>query len=114
MDDCIFCKIIKGEIPSEKLLENDWLIAIRDIQPAAKVHILIIVKKHIKDILSLCDEDDRYIIEVHRAVRVLAEQLGIDRDGFRLINNCGEFGGQTIMHLHYHLIGGQKLGTKIV
>ena len=113
VSDCIFCKIIKGEIPSEKLLENEWLIAIRDIQPAAKVHVLIIPKRHIPDILHLDDEDDETIIAVHRAIRTLAEQLGVDKDGFRVVVNCGEFGGQTVGHLHYHLLGGEKLSLKM-
>ena len=114
MSDCIFCKIINGEIPSEKLLDNEWLIAIRDIQPVAKVHVLIIPKKHIPNILCAGDEDERYIVAVNHAVRALAEQLHIDGEGFRVINNCGEYGGQTVEHLHYHLIGGQKLGAKII
>ena len=112
--DCVFCKIISGEIPSDKLLENEWVIAIRDINPAARVHVLVMPKKHIRNILEVVEADERYILEVHKAIRELAVQTGIAADGFRVINNCGKHGGQTVDHLHYHLIGGQCLGAKLL
>lgn len=109
LGDCIFCKIIKGEIPSEKVFENENVIAFKDISPAAPVHILIIPRKHISSINDIEDDDVNIIGEVFLAAKEIAKKLGIVEDGYRVVSNCGEKAGQTVMHLHYHLIGGRKL-----
>ena len=116
MDNCIFCKIIRGEIPSAKVYEDQDILAFKDINPAAPVHILIVPKKHVSDIMELAGNDQRAEImeSVMRAVPEVAKASGVAENGFRLINNCGEEGGQTVMHLHFHLIGGRKLGEKLI
>ncbi len=114
MDDCIFCKIIKGEIPSEKVYEDEDILAFKDINPAAPIHILVIPKKHINSLLELEDEDYELVGKIQRTINKLAKQLEIEEEGFRVIVNCGKDAGQEVMHLHYHLLAGRKLGSKIV
>jgi len=107
--DCIFCKIIRGELPSTKLLENEYVVAFRDIQPVAKEHIVIIPKKHIKTMNDFQSDDWSYITEIHKAAQQIANDLGIAESGYRLVNNCNAEGGQVVYHVHYHLLGGEKL-----
>ncbi|NBD22863.1 histidine triad nucleotide-binding protein [Paenibacillus glycinis] len=107
--DCIFCKIIEGSIPSAKVFENDRIVAFRDIQPAAPVHILIIPKKHIPTMNDVTAEDDALMAELFAAARQIARELGIAESGYRLINNVNADGGQVVYHLHIHLLGGAKL-----
>lgn len=114
MDNCLFCKIIKGEIPSEKVYEDDKVLAFKDINPAAPIHILVIPKKHIDSLVCVSDEDKEYIWGIHQAINVIAKELKLDVDGFRIIVNCGKDAGQEVMHLHYHMLGGMKMGDKIV
>jgi histidine triad (HIT) family protein len=108
--DCIFCKIIEGSIPSKKVLETDTVLAFHDIQPAAPVHVLLIPKKHIPTMNDVTPEDVSVIGDIHLAAQQVAEQLGIRDRGYRLINNCNTEGGQVVYHIHYHLLGGEKLG----
>jgi len=110
MDSCIFCKIINNEIPSSKVYEDDYLIAIKDINPVAPVHVLLIPKKHIHSLNDVGNDDLTILGDIQLAAQKLAAQLGIAEQGYRLVNNCGEWGGQSVMHLHYHLIGGKPLG----
>jgi histidine triad (HIT) family protein len=105
----IFGKIIKGEIPADKVFENERIIAIKDINPAAPVHILIMPKKEIQDLQSLSEEDLKLIGEIVQVAQSLAVRFDIT-DGYRLITNNGAPAGQEIFHLHFHLIGGRKLG----
>ena len=112
--DCIFCKIANHEIPSNIVLENENVIAFEDLNPVAKVHVLIVPKKHIESVMKVEEGDLNYIAEVHKAIKEVAKIKEIDETGFRVITNCGEDGGQTVKHLHYHLIGGEKLSEKIV
>jgi len=105
----IFQRIIDGELASEKVFENERLIAIKDIAPAAPVHILIIPKKQIRDILHARLEDKDLLAEVMFVAQDLAKRFEIT-DGFRLLTNNGPLAGQTIFHLHFHLLGGGKLG----
>ncbi len=112
MDDCLFCKIIKGDIPSEKVYEDDTVLAFKDIQPAAPIHILIIPKQHVANIMEATEPD--MMQALMNAVRKVATQLGVDKTGFRLITNCGKDAGQEVMHLHFHLLAGKPLGEKIV
>ncbi len=114
MEDCIFCKIIKKEIPSAIVYEDEEILAFRDIHPVAPVHILVIPKKHISSIMQIEQEDEDVIGKIYTVVQKIAKQERIAEDGFRVIINCGENGGQEVPHLHFHLIGGKKLGTKIV
>lgn len=114
MDDCIFCKIANGEIPTEKVYEDDNVLAFNDINPVAPVHVLIIPKKHITNIMAIDKDNMEIINNIFTAIPEIAKKLGVDKDGFRLISNCGENAGQTVMHLHFHLIAGTKLGEKII
>ncbi|SFI61657.1 histidine triad (HIT) family protein [Paenibacillus sp. UNC496MF] len=107
--DCIFCGIIEGSIPSNKVFENDRVVAFRDIQPAAPVHILIIPKKHIPTMNDVTSEDDALMAELFAAARQIAGELGIAESGYRLVNNVNGDGGQVVYHLHLHLLGGTKL-----
>jgi len=114
---CIFCKIIEGAIPSEKVLENEHVIVIKDINPVAPVHVLVIPKikgRHIKYVLDLEEGDEQLVMEIHKAIKEVAVLTGIDKDGFRVINNCGKYGGQSVDHLHYHVIGGKNLGAGLI
>ena len=114
MDDCLFCKIIKGEIPSQKVYEDDEILAFKDIHPAAPVHILVIPKKHIDSIAKMEKEDELLIGKIYTVINKITEEQGVKEDGFRVIVNCGKNGGQEVMHLHFHLLAGTKLGQKIV
>jgi histidine triad (HIT) family protein len=110
--DCIFCKIVKGEIPSKKVYENEHVIAFHDISPIAPVHVLTIPKKHISSVLGLGEEDKELIGEIHWAIQHVAKEMGIEKSGFRVITNVGTHGQQTVNHLHYHVIGGRQLEWK--
>lgn len=112
--DCIFCKIIAGTIPSIKIIENDHVIAIDDINPAAPVHVLVIPKTHIENIQMLKDEELNLTGPIHRAIQEAARIKGIADDGYRVISNCGRNGGQTVPHLHYHVIGGVQLKEQLL
>ncbi len=113
MEDCIFCKIIKKEIPSKIVYESDEIMAFRDLNPVAPVHILVIPKKHLSSLLDLNEEDEKLVGKIYTVINKIAKQEGIDEKGFRVVVNCGEDGGQEVKHLHFHLIGGKKLGVKI-
>lgn len=113
MENCLFCKIIAGDIPSTKVYEDEYVYAFRDINPQAPVHVIIVPKEHICCAMGVNAENSAYVAKIFEAIPAIAKQEGLD-NGFRVINNCGEDGGQTVMHLHFHLIGGTKLGEKIV
>lgn len=113
MNDCIFCKIINKEIPSSIVYEDEEILAFRDINPVAPVHILVIPKKHIESLIKLRKEDKVLIGKIYTAINKIAKQEEIDEKGFRVVVNCGEDGGQEVKHLHFHVIGGKKLGIKI-
>lgn len=114
MSDCIFCKIINKEIPSAIVYEDDKVIAFNDIHPAAPIHVLIVPKQHIRSVKDINGENAHYLVDIHMAANKIAEKLGILDKGYRLINNCGPDAGQTVLHLHYHLIGGKSLGEKLL
>jgi len=109
MNDCIFCKIANGDIPTEKIYEDDKVIAFNDIEPQAPVHILIIPKEHIPSINHIDEKNSDIISHIFLVVKKLVKEKGIDTSGYRVITNCGEQGGQTVEHLHYHLLGGRNL-----
>lgn len=110
MSDCIFCKIINKEIPSKIVYEDDDILAFEDINPLAKVHILLIPKKHIETAADLQEEDAAVIGKIFLTAKKIAEEKGMDEDGYRIVNNCKEYGGQEVFHIHFHLLGGEKLG----
>ena len=113
MDDCIFCKIVSGGILAKIIYENAHVIAIDDINPVAKVHALIITKKHRDNILSLGADCADELCGVQLAVLEIAKLKGVEESGFRLLTNCGDDGGQSVPHLHFHVVGGQRLGPKL-
>ena len=110
MADCIFCKIAHGEIPSTKVYEDDTVLAFRDLDPQAPEHVLVIPKKHLSSVLDFGAEDRELAAHILTdVVPALARMLGIDAGGFRLVTNTGTDGGQTVGHLHFHLLGGRSL-----
>ena len=113
-DNCIFCKIIKGEIPSTKVYEDELVYAFNDINPAAKIHILVIPKKHIDSLKELKEEDEKYVWAIHKAINKIAKEQGFAESGYRVVINCGKDAGQEVMHIHYHILAGEKFGEKIV
>ena len=112
MEDCIFCKIIQGEIPSNKVYEDDEILAFKDINPMAPVHILVIPKKHIESANEITEEDEKVIGKIFTVIKKLAKDNNLD-NGYRIVNNCGEDGGQAVKHLHFHLLGGRKLKIEV-
>lgn len=107
---CLFCKIIAGEIPSDKVYEDNSILAFRDIEPQAPQHIVIIPKKHIESANDITPENSGIIAHIFEAIPKIAKSLNIDASGYRIINNCGSDGGQTVPHLHFHLTGGRQFG----
>lgn len=105
----IFAKILKGELPADKVFEDEKVLVIKDIHPVAPVHLLIIPKKEFKDLQAVSEEDLPLITHVVKTAQMLAEKFAIT-DGYRLITNNGSMAGQVIFHLHFHLIGGRRLG----
>ena len=109
MDNCLFCKIIKGEIPSEKVYEDDLCYAFKDINPVAPTHVLVIPKEHIASCGEITSENSAIVAHIFEVISKLAKELDL-KDGFRVVSNCGEAAGQTVFHLHFHLLGGRQFG----
>ncbi len=109
---CIFCEIIQGNIPSTKVYEDDMILAFKDINPVAPVHTIIVPKIHIESANDINGENSKYVAHIFEKIPEIAKLQGIT--SYRLINNCGEDAGQTVKHLHFHLIGGVALGEKII
>ncbi len=107
-EDCLFCKIVKGEIPSEFLYEDDNFVVFKDINPAAPVHLLLVPKKHIRSINDLKNEDDKIISQLFMIAKNIAKDQGVNESGYKLLFNVEKGGGQEIFHIHLHLIGGWK------
>ena len=110
MENCLFCGIINGKLKSEIVYQDETVVAFKDVHPKAPVHILIVPRKHIGTLLDLRPGDESIVGDVFRAAGNLAEQVGIAKSGFRVVVNCGNDAGQTVFHLHYHLLGGRRLG----
>lgn len=108
MSDCIFCKIASKEIPSAIVYEDEQMLAFKDIDPQSPVHVLLIPKKHIDSANTVIEEDIDLIGKMFLKIKDIAEDLGLD-NGYRIVNNCGEDGLQTVQHLHFHLLGGRKM-----
>ena len=109
---CVFCEIVKGNIPSTKVYEDDMMVAFKDLNPVAPVHILAVPKEHIESVNDINGENSKYVAHIFEKLSVIAKEQGIT--SYRIINNCGEDAGQSVMHLHFHLVGGKKLGEKIL
>lgn len=107
--DCIFCKIANKEIPSTIIYEDNDVIAFNDVNPEAPVHILVIPKKHIASLNAATEEDQQLLGKLLLTVQKLAADHGIAESGYRVVTNCGEQGGQSVMHLHFHLLGGREM-----
>lgn len=105
--DCIFCKLAHGEIPTTPVYADEQVVVIEDIDPKAPHHLLIIPKKHLASVMEL--DDPRLALSIVQAAQQVAKELGIDATGFRLLTNVGEDGGQSVPHLHWHLLGGRKM-----
>lgn len=113
MGDCIFCKIINGELPSTKLYEDDKVLAFKDINPETPVHFLVVPKKHICGIDEITNENSEVISHIFEVINKITSEIGISKEGYRVISNVGENGGQTVRHLHFHVLGGKNLGAKL-
>lgn len=109
MEGCIFCKIIKGEIPSKKVYEDDKVLAFYDISPEAPIHFLVIPKEHIVSANEIEEKNADVIAHVFLVINKIARELGIDKSGYRIVNNCGKDGGQTVEHIHFHILAGRGL-----
>ncbi|ARC85530.1 HIT domain protein [Clostridium argentinense CDC 2741] len=109
MSDCIFCKIINGEIPCNKVYEDDKVLAFKDINPEAPIHVLLIPKIHIASINDLNHQDSHLISHIFLTIQNIAKELGIDESGYRVVTNTGKDGGQTVNHMHFHLLAGRSL-----
>lgn len=108
--DCLFCKIINGEIPSKKVYEDDRIFVFEDISPAAPVHVLIVPKKHIERIADVTSEDEELLGYLMGKIPALIKDLKLDGRGVRLVNNCNAEAGQSVFHIHFHLMGGRSFG----
>ena len=109
---CLFCEIINGNIPSNKVYEDEMVYAFKDINPVAPVHVLVVPKVHIDSVNELTPETSKYVAHIFEKIPEIAKSQGID--SYRIINNCGKDAGQSVMHLHFHLIGGVEPGEKIL
>ena len=112
MSDCLFCKIIAGEIPSKKVYEDEYCYAFEDIAPVAPVHVLFVPKKHISSAAELDGENSAVVAKIYEAIARVAAEMKLD-GGWRVVTNCGPDAGQTVLHLHFHLIGGRPLGVMV-
>ncbi len=110
MDNCLFCKIVSGAIPAERLYEDELVLAIRDINPQAPVHVVLMPKRHLTSVLELGEAEASLMHRIAQAAVQLARREGIAERGFRLLTNAGREGGQAIPHLHFHLLGGRPMG----
>lgn len=110
--DCVFCKITNGSIPSKKVYEDDKILAFYDLEPQAPVHVLIIPKEHIACANEITSENSAVVAYIFEKIPQIAKSLGLS-SGYRIVNNCGSDGGQTVFHMHFHLLGGKKLNVNM-
>lgn len=108
--ECLFCKIVKGEIPATKIYENDSVIGFVDIFPQAKVHLLFVHKNHTSDINHMAKDTPEHIAQVYQAIGEYTQKEGLDQQGFRVVTNMGKDAGQTVFHTHFHVVSGERLG----
>ena len=108
---CVFCEIINGNIPSTKVYEDDMMVAFKDLNPVAPVHFLCVPKEHIESANAITEQNSKYVSHIFEMIPQIAKSQGIE--SYRIINNCGADAGQTVMHLHFHVIGGKEFGEKL-
>ena len=114
MEDCLFCKIIKGEIPSQKVYEDGDTYAFRDISPQAKTHVLVVCKEHVPDMAHADALTDEQLAACLRTCAKVAKLLHVEESGYRVVSNCGPDACQSVGHMHYHVLGGEKLSPRMV
>ena len=112
MENCLFCKIVAGDIPSTRVYEDETVLAFRDIAPQAPTHILVIPKTHIGSVAEITAENSAVVAHIFEVIAQIAAQESLD-SGFRVVSNCGEHGCQSVKHLHFHILGGRQLGEKM-
>ena len=112
MTNCLFCKIIAGTIPSTKVYEDDQILAFRDIAPQAPTHILVIPKEHIPSVDGITAENNAVVAHIFEVIPTIARAEGLE-NGYRVVSNCGEHAGQTVHHLHFHILGGKQLALEM-
>lgn len=112
MKDCLFCKIVAGDIPSTKVYEDETVLAFRDIAPQAPTHILVIPKLHIDSVACVTAENSAVVAHIFEVIAKVAAQEGLT-GGYRVVSNCGDHAGQTVKHLHFHILGGQQLALQM-
>ena len=112
MSDCLFCKIIAGDIPSTKVYEDETVFAFRDINPQAPTHILVIPKEHIPSVDGITAENSAVVAHIFEVIPQIAKAEGL-AEGYRVVSNCGAHAGQTVHHLHFHILGGKQLNTEM-
>ena len=110
MNDCIFCKIIAGEIPTSKVYEDDLCLAFREIEPLAPMHFLVVPKQHVASAAEIGEDMAPVVGHIYQVIAKLAKEMGFG-EGFRVVTNCGADAGQTVHHLHFHVLAGKKLGS---
>ncbi|ADO76804.1 histidine triad nucleotide-binding protein [Halanaerobium praevalens] len=109
MEDCLFCKIIAGKMETEFIYQDEELVVFKDISPQAPVHLLIVPKKHIANLNQLNKRDNNLVGQIYQVAQKMAAKYDIDQSGYRVVSNCGQDGGQTVNHIHFHLLGGREL-----
>lgn len=109
MSDCVFCRIASGELPSESVLEDEDVLAFRDLDPQAPTHILVIPRRHVESLDDLAEDDVELAHRLLQAVRAVARKEGVSERGYRVVTNVGDEGGQSVSHLHFHVLGGRKM-----
>lgn len=112
MSNCLFCKIIRGEIPSNKVYEDETILAFRDIAPMAPTHILVIPKEHIASVNEVSGENSAVVAHIFEVIPKIAAEEGLS-NGYRVVSNCGPDAGQTVPHLHFHILGGKELAVEM-
>ena len=112
MSDCLFCKIIAGDIPSTKVYEDELVLAFRDIAPQAPTHVLVIPKEHIASVAEINEKNSAVISHIFEVIAKIAKEEGL-AGGYRVVSNCGDDAGQTVHHLHFHILGGKKLNVEM-
>lgn len=110
MNDCIFCKIVSGNIPSSKIYEDDKVLGFKDLNPLAKIHNLFIHKSHTKNVNEISDENAQQLKDIFCAISKYTKEASLSEKGFRVVTNVGKDGGQTVFHTHFHVLGGERLG----
>jgi histidine triad (HIT) family protein len=113
MEDCLFCKIIAGDIPSQKIYEDENTFAFYDIHPQAKVHALVVSKRHVPELAHNAELSDGELAACLRTCALVAQKLGIARSGYRVVSNCGSDACQSVKHLHFHVLGGEKMTERM-